>query len=266
MVDQYTKWVECMALPSQTAQVTAKAAVDHFFKRFRYSIKIFTDHGVNFQSELFKALCDFTDSSRQDHAVSTIWKTLMDAIRCYVDKSPRTWDQHLSVVARALQSCVNRATGPTPNHLLLGREVLQPLDLMFPLPKGDGKPRSELKYLLDLQEAMVKANALARSLLRTYQKRLKRDYDLRVRLRSFTAGQMVYIFNSTAVNGVSKRLVKPLKGPGVSHQRYLENNTWVDGAEVDNCPAKETKKEIRHFTSNGAIINLRPRPPIHCFV
>ena len=30
MVDQYTKWVECVTLPSQTVEVTAKEAVDNF--------------------------------------------------------------------------------------------------------------------------------------------------------------------------------------------------------------------------------------------
>ena len=30
MVDQYTKWVECVTLPSQTAEVTVKEAVDNF--------------------------------------------------------------------------------------------------------------------------------------------------------------------------------------------------------------------------------------------
>ena len=31
MVDQFTKWVECIALPSQTAEVTARAAVNEVF-------------------------------------------------------------------------------------------------------------------------------------------------------------------------------------------------------------------------------------------
>ena len=31
MVDQFTKWVECVPLPSQTAEVTARAAVNEFF-------------------------------------------------------------------------------------------------------------------------------------------------------------------------------------------------------------------------------------------
>ena len=58
MVDQFTKWVECVPLPSQTAGVTAKAAVDGFFARFGYPFQIFTDQGRNFESKLFTALCE----------------------------------------------------------------------------------------------------------------------------------------------------------------------------------------------------------------
>lgn len=58
MVDQFTKWVECIALPSQTAEVTARAAVNEFFARFGFSFNIFTDQGRNFESRLFKSICD----------------------------------------------------------------------------------------------------------------------------------------------------------------------------------------------------------------
>jgi hypothetical protein len=33
MVDQFTKWVECIPLPSQSAEETARAAVNQFFSR-----------------------------------------------------------------------------------------------------------------------------------------------------------------------------------------------------------------------------------------
>ena len=35
-VDQFTKWVECIPLPSQTANEMARAAVREFFSRFGY--------------------------------------------------------------------------------------------------------------------------------------------------------------------------------------------------------------------------------------
>lgn len=58
MVKKCSKWVECIALPSQTAEITAKAAVDHFFNRFGYPFQIITDQGTNFESALFKTLCE----------------------------------------------------------------------------------------------------------------------------------------------------------------------------------------------------------------
>ena len=56
MADQFTKWVECIPLPSQTAEVTATAAVNDFFSRFGCPFQIFTDQGRNFKSKLFRAV------------------------------------------------------------------------------------------------------------------------------------------------------------------------------------------------------------------
>lgn len=55
MVDQFTKWVECVPLPSETAEVTSRAVVNDFiFARFGFPFNIFTDRGRNFESKLFK--------------------------------------------------------------------------------------------------------------------------------------------------------------------------------------------------------------------
>ena len=51
-VDQFTKWTECSPLPSQTADITAQAAINEFCARFGYPFQIFTDQG-----ETLKALC-----------------------------------------------------------------------------------------------------------------------------------------------------------------------------------------------------------------
>lgn len=58
MVDQFTKWVECVPLTSQTAEETAKAASNEFFSRFGYPFQVYSDQGRNFESTLFRELCD----------------------------------------------------------------------------------------------------------------------------------------------------------------------------------------------------------------
>ena len=58
MVDQFTKWVECIPLPSQSAEETARAAVNQFFSRFGCPFQVFTDQGRNFESSLFREMCE----------------------------------------------------------------------------------------------------------------------------------------------------------------------------------------------------------------
>ena len=41
MVDQFTKWVKCIPLPTQTAEVTARAAVNHFSQGLDSHFKFF---------------------------------------------------------------------------------------------------------------------------------------------------------------------------------------------------------------------------------
>ena len=58
MVDQFTKWVEVEALPEQSAETIAKAAVDRFFSSMGYPMIIHTDQGRNFDGHFFSSLCD----------------------------------------------------------------------------------------------------------------------------------------------------------------------------------------------------------------
>ena len=45
MVDQFTKWVECVPLPNQSAETAAKA-INIFFLRFVFPFQIRTDRGT----------------------------------------------------------------------------------------------------------------------------------------------------------------------------------------------------------------------------
>ena len=143
MVDQFTKWVECVPLPSQTAEVTAKAAEDGFFSKLGFLFQIFHDQGRNFESKLFTAICEVLEIHKArttpyrpsaNGQVERYNKTLMDAIRCNIKDSQDQWDLHLQQIAGALRSAVNRSTNYTTNKLILGREANTPAYLMFPQP------------------------------------------------------------------------------------------------------------------------------------
>ena len=112
------------------------------FSRFGYSYELFTNQGKNFESGFFRKLCQtlwihktrttpYRPSS--NGKVERYNRTVMDAVRCYVNGRPKCWDQYLGPLAGALRSALNRHTGHTANKLMLGREVKIPATIMYPL-------------------------------------------------------------------------------------------------------------------------------------
>ena len=92
VVDQFTKWVECVPSPSQTAEVTARAQLNEFRSRFGFPFEIFSDQGRNFESTLFAEKCKITGIHKtrttpyrpsENGQVERFNRTLMDALRCY---------------------------------------------------------------------------------------------------------------------------------------------------------------------------------------
>ncbi|MCU7901933.1 MAG: DDE-type integrase/transposase/recombinase [Candidatus Thiodiazotropha sp. (ex Lucinoma aequizonata)] len=223
MVDQFTKWVEVVPVPSQTAEVTAHAAVGEFFARFGYPLQLFSDQGRNFESKLFTALCEVLHIHKKrttpyrpssNGQVERYNKTLMDAVRCFIGKRQHQWDVHLPQLAGALRAAVNRNTGFTANKLMLGREVNLPSDLVFSSSSKD-TGLDENTYINQLVENMRKAHESARSTLKTTQRVMKRNYDLRVLQRTYEEGDAVYILDTAVTKGKSRKLCPPWKGPGI---------------------------------------------------
>ena len=130
MVDQFTKLVEYIPLPSQTAEFTATAVGSGFFSRCGWPFKIFKDQGRNFENKLFRAVCELLQVHKArttpyrpsvNSQLERCNRTLMDTVRCYVDKAQNCWDEHLEQIAGALWSAVNQNSGFTANKLMLGR-------------------------------------------------------------------------------------------------------------------------------------------------
>ena len=222
LVDQFTKWVECIPLPSQKAEITARAAVDQFFSRFGFPLHLFSDQGRNFESKLFEALCKALEIHKArttpyrpsaNGQVERFNRTLMDAVRCFLGKSQNKWDQHVQQIAGAIRASVNRSTGYTPNMLMLGREVNTPAQLMF--PNVHEKHEDHDEYVAELRTTMKRAHDCTRNTLKTSLKRMKRSYDLRILLRPYAEGDLIYLLDTASVKGKSRKLLPPWKGPAV---------------------------------------------------
>ena len=104
-----------------------------------------------------------------------------------------------------IRSIINSQTDFTPNFLMLGREVLQPIDLM--LHPGEEEDQGNVgTYTARHQEAMRTGHREARQKLQQTQQRHKKDYDLHLEERKYFVCDAVYRFNRSIVLGQSKKL------------------------------------------------------------
>jgi hypothetical protein len=219
IVDQFTKWVEAVALPDQTAETVARAAVDSFFARFGCPLEITTDQGANFTSQLFTDMCRWLGIAKKrttpyhpsaNGQVERANRTILQMIRCTIEGGQAHWDDRLQQLIGAMRCTVNRSTGFTPNRLMLGREVCQPLEIMT----GEHPQRACVNsYLADLDKAMRTAHEKARQALREQQRRQKRDYSNRTCEAVYGVGDAVYLANSATKIGQSRKLAPLWKGP-----------------------------------------------------
>ena len=124
-------------------------------------------------------------------------------------------DIYLPQITGAIRSTQNRQTGFTPNFLMLGREIHQPIDLMLGTASVNSQEKDVPNYLLDLQNTMMETQNIARDHIKGAQIRQKKDYDSKIFQNSFEIGDVVLKVDSAKKTGQSPKLKSPWKGPYV---------------------------------------------------
>ena len=133
---------------------------------------------------------------------------------CFTSRSLTQWDECLPQLESPIRSSVNRSTGFTPNMLMLGREMIGPLDLNFPGPYPDETSSYE-QYVIDPMKNIQAAHELAREKLKSSRAIAKRDYGLKTFTRSYSVGDSVYILVTSTPKGKCSKLRPNRKGPGL---------------------------------------------------
>lgn len=219
MVDQFTKWVECAALPDQTASTVAYQFLAQFVRYFGCPQVVHTDQGRNFEGNVFQAFCELMEIHKTrttpyhpqgNGQCETKNRLILQMIRCYVDKKGKDWDYYLPFICLAFHSLVNRTTGFTPNKLMLGREVTLPVDLMF--ETWEPNRYTHLEWVEHIGREFVEAQKFARAYIRANQLRQKHAYDRKASELKYKVGDAVLRRESTTKKG-AKALSSPWVGP-----------------------------------------------------
>ena len=168
--DHFIKYYEAIPLPDQQASTTANALLEHWSCRFGCPNSVHTDQGHNFESALFQQLMNLLEINKtrttsfhpqSNSVIERMNRTLLNMLTKIIDKQQAIWSYFLPFVLMAYRPSVHESTGFTPNRLVLGHEVLLPLDLMYPPPESHVPPHIK-EYVTKQQQKFQQAFELVR--------------------------------------------------------------------------------------------------------
>jgi RNase H-like domain found in reverse transcriptase/Reverse transcriptase (RNA-dependent DNA polymerase)/Integrase zinc binding domain/Chromo (CHRromatin Organisation MOdifier) domain/Retroviral aspartyl protease/Zinc knuckle len=140
----YRSWYRQFGLPKAMTSDRDKLFTSHFWKELHKRIRVDLRMSTSFHPE--------TDGSSEKSN-----KTMIEALRHYVNLRQSDWADHLIHVEAAMNNSVNATTGRTPTELVYGA----PLRL-FPSPKDLAKPNIDVPAVSDYIQRIQDNIAFAR--------------------------------------------------------------------------------------------------------
>uniref|UniRef100_A0A8C6M8I5 Integrase catalytic domain-containing protein n=1 Tax=Nothobranchius furzeri TaxID=105023 RepID=A0A8C6M8I5_NOTFU len=229
--DYFSKWTEAFPLPNQEAKTIARVLTEEWVCRFGVPRSLHSDQGRNFESKLFRELCELLQIHKtrttpyhpqSDGLVERFNRTLLTMLTFFVEDNQLNWDALLPYVMLAYRSSVHASTSVTPYKVLFGREIVLPVDVMLGLDQGELFASVD-EYVTGLQETLTSVvEAVKRHQSRAAAQQ-KRAYDFRATCQFYSEGELVWVRNKLRRRGVCPKLQRRYKGPF----RVLERLTDV---------------------------------------
>ena len=197
--DYFTRWVEAFPLPDQKAETVAQVLVHEFICRFGAPLEIHSDQGRNFESSLFQEVCRLLRVRKtrstpyhpsSNGLVERFNRTLASLLRSYIEEHQEEWDVQVPILTCAYRSTSHPSTGFTPNYLMLGREVMTPVDLTFPTYQDHASGVPE--YVLNMQARFAASYGIAREKLLRAAEQQKKTHDVRMVTEEYKVGDAVW--------------------------------------------------------------------------
>jgi hypothetical protein len=184
MQDCFTKWVEVEAIATKKTTVVAEAFVRAWVTRHGCPRVLHQDNGLEFTGDVFVEVCSILGVARttttpyfpqSNGQVERINQTLQNMLKCVCFDTGRDWAVVADWVASAYRVSQQESTGQTPNKLVFGDELAQPLDLIY--GKNHGVTSCTTEYAQKLQSIIKYAHTEARKHLNVKLRAHKLYYD-----------------------------------------------------------------------------------------
>jgi len=219
------------------ATTVARLLADEWCARWGIPIQLLSDQGREFESNLMKELTlalgiDKIRSSlyrpQGNAVVERLHRTMHSMIAKVISEHQRDWNIYVPSVMAAYRATRHDSTGYSPNYLILGQEVMAPLDLVCDAPpEGRRVWFSPDEFVEQRQHIAREAFAAARETLGKAAERAKHQYDLRVRPKIFTVGSWVWYHSPRRYVGRNVKWQRQYSGPFLVTQELGPVNVTI---------------------------------------
>ncbi|CAF3358581.1 unnamed protein product [Rotaria socialis] len=227
VIDYFTKWIELFPLANTKAKTIAQVFVDEVLCRFGFPVRVISDNGVQFLSNIFTNVCLALDIKHQrtplyhpqSNLCERVNRTIKPLLAALAYNDNKSWDIKLPQIAFALRTAPSDSTEQSPAFLMFGRHPRQPLDLCLPSPAPlDQSPTKTdlLDYRKQLLADLLPAYASTREILDISHQKQADQYNQYHRSLQFEPGDLVWV---TALSGIAmgkwrgKKLSARREGP-----------------------------------------------------
>ena len=198
ITDVFTKFTVAVPTKDQTAETTAKVLYQEWFLKYGIPIRIHSDQGRNFESNLIKELCLLYNVKKSrttpyrpqgNSQAKRFNRTFHDLLRTLPEEKKRNWPKFLPILVMAYNSTPHSSTGISPFFLMFGRKPHLPIDTLLEIPQPILQKDWIVhhKAMIDLAYNLAKKNSSQQAQAR------KENFDKKVKEIPIPVGTKVLI-------------------------------------------------------------------------
>ena len=233
VVDHFSKWPEVIPLKNIRASTLATAIFEQWCCRYGIMTQLHSDGAPNVHGEVVKELCKKigtvkSKSSRLhpqgDGMAEAMIKILKRAVAKQVDTHGTDWDSYLQPTAFAVRGSLNNSTKCTPAELVLGNNVIRPIDVSIKNNEKSSFANKQARdFASELTEKIDNSTQVVNENLNRSRSKMKATYDKKNSNHKFKIGDSVMLWWPYYEKGIPRSFQPKWKGPFII--KRLNGNT-----------------------------------------
>ena len=214
-IDYFTKYLEGQAIKKADSENTADFLIEKIILRHGCIMKILTDRGTNFCSDITETIFN---AFKIKHIKTSSWHPqtnglvekscgiISQMLAMYVKGDQKKWDLFLPYLLFAYNTARQETTKHSPFRLMYGRDARIPIDLNLQLPS------SFIGYG-NMDQRFNEARELVKQIVIETKRKQKVFYDKKRKKIIFKPGDRVLLWRRQRKKGVAERFQSLFSGP-----------------------------------------------------